>query len=188
MMQVAMMAGIPLMNGGAAGGLNHSYGYVGNNPVSYTDPYGLWSLEFSWYSGAGGGVTFYGDGKNFSFDSMNAASFQFGFGKGSSGFGGTFLPCAQAPDAKRTKPGNTSFGAYFNGSACRGPLCAVFSWDGGFSSDIGSGKGPRPYNDSFKGYSAGSWSPNKGNFNPAYGGKGGFHANASAGFKGTIHF
>ncbi|MDX8255119.1 RHS repeat-associated core domain-containing protein [Acinetobacter pittii] len=41
---------------GLAGGLN-SYTYVGNNPVNFIDPYGLWSLSIEGYYGVGGGAS-----------------------------------------------------------------------------------------------------------------------------------
>ncbi|MFV5303178.1 RHS repeat-associated core domain-containing protein [Acinetobacter baumannii] len=41
---------------GLAGGVN-TYTYVGNNPVNYIDPYGLWSLSIEGYYGVGGGAS-----------------------------------------------------------------------------------------------------------------------------------
>lgn len=41
---------------GLAGGLN-SYTYVGNNPVNFIDPYGLWLLSIEGYYGVGGGAS-----------------------------------------------------------------------------------------------------------------------------------
>ena len=41
---------------GLAGGMN-TYAYVGGNPVSYVDPYGLWSVTVSLFWGRGGSLT-----------------------------------------------------------------------------------------------------------------------------------
>ncbi|MDR8305511.1 RHS repeat-associated core domain-containing protein, partial [Acinetobacter baumannii] len=41
---------------GLAGGVN-TYTYVGNNPVNFIDPYGLWSLSIEGYYGVGGGAS-----------------------------------------------------------------------------------------------------------------------------------
>jgi RHS repeat-associated protein len=41
-----------------ARGLNRSYAYVDNNPLSSVDPRGLWSFKFSYYWRGGGSITF----------------------------------------------------------------------------------------------------------------------------------
>ncbi|TQV79449.1 RHS repeat protein [Exilibacterium tricleocarpae] len=40
-LQVALLQGIPLAAGGTSTALNHVYGYVKQNPLSYIDPFGL---------------------------------------------------------------------------------------------------------------------------------------------------
>lgn len=57
-MQVAMRLGIPIQSFGQ--GLNHTYGYVENNPVSRVGPFGLDSYSVnastSWFGGGAGGT------------------------------------------------------------------------------------------------------------------------------------
>lgn len=40
-----------------ARGLNRSYAYIDDNPLSWVDPRGLWSFKFSAYWGRGGSIT-----------------------------------------------------------------------------------------------------------------------------------
>lgn len=53
-MQVAIQMGIPLKPD-HIGGINHVYGYVNQNPLSYIDPYGLICLTCQ-AQGSGGGA------------------------------------------------------------------------------------------------------------------------------------
>lgn len=48
---------------GLRGGAN-TYAYAGSNPLMYTDPYGLWSVTFGGYFGAGFELTFGNDNGN----------------------------------------------------------------------------------------------------------------------------
>src|SRR6185312_9528970 len=41
---------------GITDGLNNFYAYVGDSPLIYSDPYGLWALSLSVYDLVGGGI------------------------------------------------------------------------------------------------------------------------------------
>ena len=75
---------------GLDGGLN-TYGYSLNQPMRYDDPFGLWSLSFSAYSGGVGGGIVFGQNPGGS----GFLTFQYGFG-----FGGGFVF-----DPSGTRPG-----------------------------------------------------------------------------------
>ncbi len=74
---------------GFGGGQNNFYAYVGNNPLSFADPYGLWaiSIGINGSLGAMWGVT---GGFGFTFDSSgNVATYSYG-GEGFAAPGGSF--------------------------------------------------------------------------------------------------
>jgi RHS repeat-associated protein len=81
---------------GLAGGLN-PYQYAESNPLSYTDPLGLWSATVGAYVGVGGQMTFGNDGGN----GFMTARFGFGLGGGASynPTGGLPGPAPQNPSS-----------------------------------------------------------------------------------------
>jgi RHS repeat-associated protein len=106
---------------GLAGGGYSTYAYVGGNPLSKIDPFGLWSFSFGGYVGPGAEVTF-------GYDDRNGAFFtaRVGFGLG---VGATFNPKGGIPNSEAT-PGcgaggvlsvsgkaGAGFGPFLNGDA-----------------------------------------------------------------------
>ena len=125
-------------SGGLHGGLN-VYAYVGGNPLSQVDPYGLWSISVGGYAGAGGGVTFGRDantGKGF-------MSVQFGFGIGG---GASWDPLGTRPGSSpndRCGSGGVGLGVFSDIGFNAGPVQA------GLNSNLGRNY---PVNGDSKGY------------------------------------
>jgi RHS repeat-associated protein len=79
---------------GLDGGWNR-YSYVGQNPLGFTDPLGLWSVTLGGYAGPGAQVTFGNDNGNGFF------SLRVGFGLGG---GGTWNPIGGMPGGSPNDP------------------------------------------------------------------------------------
>lgn len=105
---------------GFGGGQDNFYAYVRGNPLSYSDPFGLWSSGFSFYAGVGGGVTFGIDPNDGGF----FITLSFGFGAG----GGVTLynPQGSRPGSKSGDCSHSRLGVdlFATGSLNAGPVGA----------------------------------------------------------------
>ena len=111
------------------GGQGNLYAYVGNNPVDYTDPYGLWCLGGSFYMGLGAGIKACADGDGFSI--CNEVGFGYGVGVEANPFG-------ELDGEKKQLKGEISGGC--------GPAGAggeiTYNRDCGFGAGLKAGVGP----------------------------------------------
>ncbi len=114
---------------GIEGGIN-LFVYVGNNPVNFVDPLGLWSFSIEGYYGLGGGIVF---GKNPGGGTF--ITWRFGYGIG----GGVSF------DPKGTSPGwdpckahgvlNAGLGAYGGANVGLGPFYGGYNVQAGVNAE-----------------------------------------------------
>lgn len=93
------------------GGIN-TYAYVAGNPVTYSDPLGLWSISANLYWHAGGGVSFGQDPNNSWWLTWRLGwGYGGGFGLDPDGTSPAYDPCYTTGD------GEGSFGVFAQGEA-----------------------------------------------------------------------
>jgi len=114
---------------GLLGGVN-TYAYVGGNPLSYTDPYGLWALSGSFFDLVGGGFELTGEDWH-----VASISFSGGVGIGA----GLSLDPNAAPKNKETDPcaksGSNAIGLFAKAGASYDGIGAELSAEGGANVD-----------------------------------------------------
>ncbi|MEK2644828.1 RHS repeat domain-containing protein [Bdellovibrio sp. BCCA] len=110
------------------GGDVNIFGYVQNDPVNFVDPIGLWSIQASIFTGAGGSITIGAD--NSSGRPFITLRFGYGIGVGASYDEKGSSPVPQCP---QNGP-NASIGLYGDASVTNGPHEVGVSGGGGVSS------------------------------------------------------
>ncbi len=110
---------------GTMGGIN-LYGYVGNNPITFVDPYGLWSFSISAYDGLGGGFAISGSGFH-----IGAITLEGGVGIGG---GISFDPWGDQPNSKAPSDSN-SLGVAVGAGLGVGPIEAGYGLNAGITED-----------------------------------------------------
>jgi RHS repeat-associated protein len=125
---------------GLAGGDTNFYVRVGNDPINWIDPWGLWSISIEGYYGLGGGLVF---GKN-----PNGGSFvtwRFGYGIGG---GVSFDPYGTSPGwdpCKKHGVLNAGIGGFAEAGAGVGPLGINLGTRGGINVENPSDRLYIPY-------------------------------------------
>jgi RHS repeat-associated protein len=115
---------------GLAGGIN-TYAYANGNPVSNTDPLGLWTIEVGGYLGGGGSLTFGRD------PASGSGFMALKLGKGL-GFGAAYDPLGgrAGGDASQCKKGGVGVGFFAEAGGNLGPASAKIegNWGRNFMS------------------------------------------------------